>query len=183
MLQLNLSKNLEKDMAAHLQPVAVAALHPQQWYLQKITVLRRKCIVAMEEKSRYAMVFCGLTRAEFTNFPELFRERLWRESMAVCQLDDADNVRLSDLVLNNSQLQSYQVGSDRSVQAHLRDAIWRFRWHADEVGRLPEGAEEHFVAGLRINDTIRTIRGSKSWISPLEEFRAGWLRRLGIAAP
>jgi hypothetical protein len=35
-------------------------------------------------------------------------------------------------------------------------------------------------AGLRINDTPRTIRGSKQYIWPLERFRTGWLRQLGV---
>jgi len=181
MLHFHLSKNLEKDLAQHIAPSAVAALHPQHWYLQKITVLRRKCVIAMEEKSRYAMVFCGLTKAEFAHFPGIFQERLWREAMWVCELDDDHNARLSDLVLNTSQLQAYAIGSDRSVQAHLKDAIWRFEGDVDDVGRLPETREDHFIAGLRINDTIRTIRGSKTYIVPAEQFRAGWLRQLGIA--
>lgn len=180
MLRLHLSKNLEKDFAPHIAPNAIAALHPQHWYLQKITVLRRKCVIAMEEKSRYAMVFSGLTKNDFAGFPEIFQERLWRESMAICQLDDEENARLSELVLNTSQLQSYEIGSDRSVQAHLKDASWQFRWDVDEIGRLPATSEGHFVAGLRINDTIRTVRGSKTWIVPVEQFRAEWLRLLGI---
>lgn len=181
MLHFHLSKNLEKDFAPHIAPNAIAALHPQHWYLQKINVLRRKCVLAIEEKSRYAMVFCGLTKNEFAHFPEIFQERLWRESMSICQMEDDANAR-SDLVLSTSQLQTYEIGSDRSVQAHLKDAIWRFQWDIEEVGRLPETGEEHFIAGLRINDTIRTIRGSKTWIVPVEQFRTGWLRLLGIAA-
>ena len=181
MLHFHLSKNLEKDLAQHIAPSTIAALHPQHWYLQKITVLRRKCIIAMEEKSRYAMVFSGLTKTEIARFPEIFQERLWRESMSVCQLEEDGNARLSDLVLNTSQLQTYEVGSDRSVQAHLQDAVHQFQWEIDDMGRLPETREENFVAGLRINDTPRTIRGSKNHIWPIEQFRGDWLRQIGLA--
>src|SRR5512139_3051011 len=96
-MQIHLSKALATDLKSHLIE-APTDLHAMQWYGHRVTVLRRKCVILMESRSRYAMVFTGLTKPDFARFPERVRERLWREALSICQLEDEQSARLAALV-------------------------------------------------------------------------------------
>ena len=88
MLQFHLSKTLAKQMQSLLVPAPDIRPEGMQWYAQGISLLGEQCILAIEAHSRYLMVFCNLPITELENFPLLFRERLWREVIAVCLLED-----------------------------------------------------------------------------------------------
>ncbi len=150
-----------------------------QWYGHRVTVMRRKCVLMMEFKSRYCMVFAGLTKPDFENFPGLFVDRLWREAVSICQLDDMQSEHLAALVHIVAEQQHYQLGSDRSVQAHMRQAADDLDYMVNyRVGRLPEAGEEAFGCGVKINEMLRKCKGDKDYFVPLEEFRDFWLGML-----
>lgn len=83
MNQLNLSPALAKVLAKHLKP-AKRLSDALQWRADIALVGNAPCIVAHEQVSNYIMVFCGLEEEGFNTFPELFRDRLWREALAIC---------------------------------------------------------------------------------------------------
>jgi hypothetical protein len=176
MLQFHLSKILAQDLKMHVEepvPVSPGAL---QWYGHRITVMHRKCVLMMEYQSRYCMVFAGLTKPDFENFPRLFSDRLWREVVSICELDDAQSEDLAILVNLAAEQQYYQVGSDRSVQAHLRQAADEFEilvYH--HMGRLPERGVEEFNCGAESNKFLRKRKEDKDYFIPLEVFRELWI--------
>ena len=175
MLQFHLSKTLAGDLKMHVADPITASPTAMQWYGHRITLMHRKCVLMMEYKSRYCMVFSGLTKPDFENFPELFLDRLWREVVSVCQLDDTQSERLAALVHLVAEKQHYQPGSDRSVQAHLRQAAEELHYMVnDKVGRLP-GPGEEFGCGVRINEMLRKRKEDKDYFVPLEVFRDFWL--------
>lgn len=49
----------------------------QHWYVHRVTMQRRKQVIAMEAQSRYALVFCGVTKPFFENFTTIFSDTLW----------------------------------------------------------------------------------------------------------
>lgn len=178
MLQFHLSKTLSEDMTMHLsagQPMIGGAL---QWYAHRVTVLRRKCVIAMEWQSRYCMVFAGMTKAEFQNFPEIFTDRLWREVASICQLDDGQTEKLAALANMVAEEQVYQSGSDRSVQAHINDVAWHLGYEANQAGYLPEKPEEAFGFGIKMNEWLRKRKDDKDYFVPVEVFRDCWLGML-----
>jgi len=183
MLQFHLSKSLSKDLSSHLgeaQPVSGGAM---QWYAHRVNVLHRKCIIAMELKSRYCMVFCGLTKSEFKRFPETFADRLWREAISLCQLDDEQSVKLATLVKITTDTQYYQTGADRSVQAHINDVAWHLKSMANEIGYLPESPEDAFGFGIKMNELLRKRKGDKDYFRPVEVFRNFWQEMLEQVQP
>jgi hypothetical protein len=179
MLQFYLSQTLAVDMQKHLAEPVAAIPGAMQWYGHRVMLLRRKCVLMMELQSRYCMVFAGLTKPDFENFPDLFVERLWREVVSICQLDDEQSARLASLALLVGERQRYQAGSNRSVQAHLRQAATDLDYMVNyQVGRLPDAIEEQFGCGVKINQSLRKYGDDKDWFVPLEEFRDFWLNML-----
>ena len=132
----------------------------------------------MEWQSRYSMVFAGLTKAEFQNFPKTCADRLWREVVSICQLDDVQSQKMAELVEMVAAEQSYQSGSDRSVQAHINDVAWHLGCEANEAGYLPEKPEEAFGFGIKMNEWLRKRKGDKDYFVPVEIFRDCWLGML-----
>lgn len=177
MIDFHLSQTLAKDLTMHV--CEETAINPSglQWYAHRITIARRKCIIAMEEQSRYAMVFCGLTKTEFEYFPEIFQDRLWREVISLCELDDDDDIaEMSELVLNLSVEQHYSPGSNRSVQSHIRQVANELSWMVDnDVYRLPMSGSEAFAFGLSANEMLRSTSERKGYFQPFLVFRDFWL--------
>lgn len=174
MIQIHASKALSADLKPLLAeaPPSPGAM---QWYAHRVQVLRRKCVIVMEEQSRYAMVFTGLTKPDFARFPEIFRDRLIREALSICQLDDAQTSQLEELALLVTESVQIMPGSDRSVQTHINEVARDLDWMTHEIGYLPEDDGQEFSFGLRINETPRTRRGEKGYFFPLRRMRDFWL--------
>jgi hypothetical protein len=177
MIEFHLSQTLAKDLDMHLAEPRSADPGALQWYAHRVTIARRKCVIAIELQSRYAMVFCGLTKTEFEYFPEIFQDRLWREVISICELDDDNDIAdMSELVLNLSVEQHYATGSNRSVQSHLRQVADELAWMVDnDVHRLPISGSEAFAFGLSANEMLRSTREHKDYFQPLVVFRDFWL--------
>ena len=176
MLQCYLSKILTQDMKIHIKEPAATNPGALQWYGYRVTVMHRKCVLMMEYKSRYCMVFAGLTKPDFENFPRIFTERLWREVVSICELDDTQSENLTALAHVVAEQQYYQPGSDRSVQAHLRQAADELEIMVNHyTGRLPERGEEEFGCGVKLNGMLRKRKEDKDYFVPLEMFRELWI--------
>lgn len=180
MIEFHLSQTLAKDLKKYVQEDRPASSGAMQWYAHRVTVAHRKCIIAMELHSRYAMVFCGLTKAEFEHFPDIFQDRLWREVISICGLDDEDAMaELSDLVLNASVEQKFFTGNNRSVQSHITQVADELAWMvSNDIYALPEQNKEAFAFGLRVNEMLRTVNGKKQYFQPYCVFRDFWLAML-----
>ncbi|MBL4585425.1 MAG: hypothetical protein JKX83_12525 [Pseudomonadales bacterium] len=184
MLQFYISEAFANDMSTHLfdgvEPIVEQHTRAMQWYAHRITIKRRKCIVVMELQSRYAMIFCGLTKPDFNNFPALFRKRILCEVASICQLDKDAQAKLTPLVLAQAQQQLYQKGSDSSVQTDIDEVIeCLHEWIAGQ-GRLPVDDSECFDAGIFINQLKREHGNETAAFEPLEQFRRFWSTLSGL---
>lgn len=180
MLQIHLSQSLAKDLEGHVQEAIEAEPTALQWFAHKVVVARRKCLVMMEYQSRYAMVFCGLTKKEFDHFPDLLQERIWREVNIISQLDESltedDFAILSDLTLDLTSTQYYQRGSDRSVMSHISQVVEDLKSSVEDDGfELPTSSNEAIHFGLGVNDMLRKRKGDTDYFVPLEVYTGFWL--------
>lgn len=176
MLQFHLSKVLSTDMKMHRAPPQEISPAAMQWYGHRVTIMRRKCVLMMELQSRYCMIFTGMTKPNFEGFPDRFVDRLWREVVSICQLDDERSQMLAELVLVVAEEQHYQSGYDRSVQSHIRQVVEEIELDIHyQTGRLPASDEEMFGLGVKLNERIRKRKGDKDYFVPLEVFRDFWL--------
>lgn len=184
MIQFHLSKDAAKDLAMHVgdkQPVNSQAL---QWYLHRVTVARRKCIIAMELQSRYTTVFCGLTKKELADFPSIFGERFWREALLVLDMEYAlDNSARDELAYWSQEISSipcFQLGHDRSVSAHIADVLMLLRLMVESDGYpLPVDEMDALSFGIQVNQTYRRSKMHPDWFVPITEYRQFWAGLLG----
>ncbi|GAB3111686.1 hypothetical protein G8770_20400 [Aestuariicella hydrocarbonica] len=178
MLQFHLSKDAAKDLNAHLGDNEPVNYQGMQWYLHRITVARRKCIVAMELQSRFAMVFCGLTKPDFERFPDIFFERLMREALLsleqIVELQDSQMRSVMELGLSIAEDQVYQTGSDRSVMAHINDVAYLLRQCVEDGYPLPEEDWDAMAFGGKANSMLRKTKHHKDYFYPKEHFGEFW---------
>jgi len=184
MIQFYLSKDLAKDLVS----LPIEKNPPQEeadtgaviWYAHRVTIMRRKCIIAMELQSRYTMVFCGLTKPDFHNFAQLFGQRLLQEACVITQLQeplpDADVQLLCELANEVSMEQSFACHSDRSVQSHINQV----KEHLEDLVLrggypLPESPDDSMRFGLLANDMLRKTKNHKDYFVPLEVYADFWL--------
>lgn len=180
MLQIHLSQSVAKELEGHLQEPMEPEPTALQWFAHKVVVARRKCLILMEYQSRYAMVFCGLTKKQFDNFPDILQERIWREVNIISQLDESltedDFAILSDLTLDLTATQYYQRGSDRSVMSHISQVVEDLKASVEEDGfELPTTSNEAIHFGLGVNDMLRKRKSDKDYFVPLEVYTGFWL--------
>ncbi len=190
MIQFYLSKDLAKDLAslpieqAHIQENADADTGAVIWYAHRVTIARRKCIIAMELQSRYTMVFCGLTSPDFNNFPQLFSQRLLQEACVITQirepLPDVDVQLLCDLANEVSMEQNFACHHDRSVQSHINQV----KEHLEDLVLrggypLPESPDDSMRFGLIANDMLRKTKNHKDYFVPLDVYADFWLGMIG----
>ena len=89
-----LSANAVKDtVPSDFIPASGAHDHfSRHWYVHRVFIARCKYIIAMEAHTRYALIFCGVTKPVFHRFQELFADYLWRHIVALCAIEDTDFV-------------------------------------------------------------------------------------------
>ncbi|PLY04403.1 MAG: hypothetical protein C0622_03020 [Desulfuromonas sp.] len=181
MIHLHTSKVFTDDLASAgcILPSAATG-NAWHWYAHRITLKRKKCIIVMEETSRYALIFVGLRKLDFAGFDKVLRSRIVAEASWLCDLPHpGPNERLIKAVQGKCFPVACSQGLDRSVQAHIRqvadelDYLVRYRFE-----RLPESAEEEFALGNLVNDTLRKRGGDKDYFYPQKKWRESLLSLL-----
>jgi hypothetical protein len=181
MIHLHTSKIYSDDLTkagCALQPAANG--NAWHWHAHRVTLMRKKCIIVMEEASRYVLIFAGLKKRYFAGFDMVLRSRIVAEASWLCDLPHpGPNKQLIAAVDQQCLSTVWSQGLDRSVQAHIRqvademDDLVRHRFE-----RLPETAQQEFALGLLLNDTLRKRGGDKGYFYPLERWRESLLTLL-----
>ncbi|MDA3902994.1 MAG: hypothetical protein PF441_06040 [Desulfuromusa sp.] len=181
MIHLHSSKVFSDDLAKAKCVLSSSANGSAwHWYAHRITLMRKKCVIVMEEASRYALVFVGLKQKDFSRFDQILTGRILAEASWLCDLPQPEtNKRLMAVLEQKSSPVCCSQGLDRSVQAHIRQVadeleyLVRYRFE-----RLPESPDEEFVLGSFVNDTLRKRGGDKDYFSPQEKWRESLLALL-----
>lgn len=188
MIQFYLSKDAAADFKHLLEAPLVENYQAMQWYLHRVTIARRKCIIAMEKQTRYAITFCGLTKKDLADFPQLFSYWFSLHGLAsVLEQHGQDDV-LEQRVLELAEViadgQTYQQGYDRSVTAHIRQVVDLLRYYVEERGYpLPVEPREAAIFSTRANELLRKKSGSDDYFLPVTEFSGFWLGLLNLKLP
>lgn len=156
----------------------------QHWYVHRVTMQRRKQYIIMEANTRYALVFCGVTKPFFEHFTDIFADTLWRHIVSLCHVPDVDWGRVKAMTSAICAENLYHKGLNRSLQAHIKDAAMQMEWRM-EFGELPPVITDPgqlFEFSFFINKTPRTRHGEKQCIIPYEQFQRLWCAKLGVPA-
>lgn len=174
MIQIYTFKSLSSDLAMHLNdaPPNPGAL---QWYAHRVQIMRRKCVIAMEMQSRYAMLFPAMTKPDFLRFPETFRDRLVREASTICAFCGVSTEEVMAVAELAAESVKVMAGTNRSVQGHINEVARDLDWRAREIGALPANDSEAFSFGLWVNETPPGRKGERDMIIPLLQMQNFWL--------
>ena len=123
MIQFYLSKDAAADLKHLVEAPSPENYQAMRWYVHRVTIARRKCIIAMEKQSRYAITFCGLTKKRICRFPQLFS--YWFSLHGLASVveqygqDDVLEQRVLELCAGDCRWADLSAGVDRSVMAHI----------------------------------------------------------------
>ena len=176
MMQFFVSTGLAKGLGPHVKPNK--NLEPSLlWRADVAQIGADTCVVAQEVYSKYIMVFCGLDREGFRNFPELFRERFWREATALCL--QGTNFEQDSLIGSLSSLcdqQHYQLDPIPREEDRIMNITEKLeRQFLYEKQPLPIDGKAAFKFGIQVNGHKRQRDGQPSAPSPMELFRGACL--------
>jgi hypothetical protein len=179
MIQLHLTKKFHEDLSK--SGCALPETNDQaagwHWYAHRITLLRKKCVIVMEEECRYALIFFGLKKMDFARFEQVLISRVIAEASWLCDLPQPkENEILIEKVRQKCSGMFFDRTPNRSVQAHIRQVAQELEYliyFIDE--KLPELAEEEIELGLKLNDRLRKRQQDKDYFMPLECWRKSLL--------
>lgn len=180
MIQFHLSKDAAKDLKHLLGAPEPVNYQAMQWYVHRVTIARRKVVVAMEKQSRYALVFCGLTKKELADFGQLFTYWFSINALACVVNKVGEDELLEQHVIEVASAiaagQTYQEGYDRSVTAHIRQVVDLLRLFVERDGYpLPVEPRDTALFLMRANETLYRVGKAGEWFIPMEEFTRFWL--------
>lgn len=152
----------------------------QHWYVHRVLIDRRKCIIVMEAHTRYTLIFCGATKPFFNKFPQLLADSLWRHIVALCAVPAGHYDRIRDKAAKMCAGIEYHKGLNKSVQSHIKDVAHELDWQIHQNG-FPVNPGAEFYYATKCNQTFRSRYGEKQYIIPLVEFQRQWCERLGVS--
>ncbi len=176
------SGNASKDIGIDkfVEPTGDHDEFSRHWYIHRVMVERRKCFIAMEAYTRYAMLFCGMTKPFLNKFSLFFADYLWRHIVSLCAVEDASFSRIKAMASNMCADSVYHKGLNRSIQAHIKDVAHQLEWDIHRYG-FPGDPGKEFFMSMQANKVPRSRYGEKGFIIPLDEFQRLWCEILGVA--
>ena len=185
MIQLHLTQKFHEDLtkAGSIMPEINDKTDGWHWYAHRITLMRKKCVIVMEEECRYALIFFGLKKGDFTHFEQVLSSRIIAEARWLCDLSDyGEDKLLVEKVRQKCSGIFFDRKPNRSVQAHIRQVAQEVEYLVHFIDEtLPESAEEEINLGLKINDRYRKRQQDKDYFVPIKSWRKALLTL--IAAP
>ena len=179
MIQLHMTKKFQEDLtkAGCTLPETNDKTAGWHWYAHRITLMRKKCVIVMDEECRYALIFFGLKKLDFANFEQVLTSRIIAEASWLCDLPDSgENELLVEIIQQKCTEMFFDRKPNRSVQAHIRQVALELEYFVlfiDE--RLPGLTEEEIDLGLKINDRYRKRQQDKDYFVPTKCWRKSLL--------
>lgn len=169
MIHIELSRGLSKPLAKHLKP-AQASQPFLSWRADIAMIGSDTCIVAQEQYTRYIMVMCGLTNDDFSNFPDLFTDRIHRETAAICkQAGVYDSHTLSTELKGLLEQHHYSMDADPWDHGRILTVMEKLeRRFLEERQPLPTDIRSAFKFGFQLNSRKPKSRQQPGKPSPIE---------------
>ncbi|WP_341281198.1 hypothetical protein [Paenibacillus sp. FSL H8-0537] len=137
MLTLQCTKKLESELGMMDFVAVPTAVDPLfGWHAHLFLLNRRKCVLVMNNETRYNFVLHGLKKQDFKRFHELVAESIAENLLA----DKADK-QVIERYLQSADAFSFTKTSDRSIISQINDMILIIKhmhqYQMDETGELP----------------------------------------------
>lgn len=143
------------------------------WHGNLLHLFRRKCVLLVNDATRYALFLPGLVKRDFQNFERVFLEH-FALSLALLGANEGQ-IAQGKLLLGAF---SYGKTHNRSVLASMNDVKFNLKFMLEaRLGRLPETFEERMWINSYLNKTPSSGKDLNGIIFPDREM----LRLLDIS--
>ncbi len=140
----------------------------------------QKCLTGNGYRLTFLYAFLGIKKGNIQQFLEQFHDRFSLHIVAVINMGGQDETLLKtsmESFLENHQEYAFIPRGDRSVQAHINDALMNLQYEQHRWEDDVPTEEELFISDLRHNDTPRKRKQDKDYIFPTEILFSTWLSR------
>lgn len=138
----------------------------QGWHVNLIRLRRRKCVLAVNDQTRFALFFPGLTKPNFRSFESLFVERL---------AEELDWLGISRGKAAQAQLLmgriEYGKTHSRNVLGTMSDMAGILVYLAQRLDKLPETEAERIWVSHQLNEMSCKSSYHHNYIFPADEMR------------
>ncbi|MDF0604978.1 hypothetical protein HZU77_004840 [Neisseriaceae bacterium TC5R-5] len=151
-----------------------------EWQLHVIKLARSNVFIAMEQESRFALIFGGIKKGDAVTLLKQLYQRvanhfIWLNDRAAWLSESEAQLAVGRFLQQNRYF-DFVLANDRSVQAHINDVAWQLELVAEQAGRLPQDDDEEVDFEERVNSLLRSVRGGDYFL-PDEAFFNLFLRR------
>lgn len=101
------------------------------WHCNLLRIDRRKCVLFTHDRTLYSFLVSGLTKPDFTNFNEVFRESVFKNLLNE-QLPQNQIERFLD---NNRKIEIAKT-NNRSVLGSMTDLAFQLTYRVQDMGGL-----------------------------------------------
>ncbi|PGS48416.1 hypothetical protein [Bacillus sp. AFS041924] len=118
-MHIQLTKKLSDEMKIKVvKPDLTNEIQLFCWHANIFKIGRKKCVLVMNNVTRYCFIIYGLVKKDFTNFEELMKENLMTNFLA-----NEFDVQKIDLYMEQLGEVQYTATSDRSIISQMNDMI------------------------------------------------------------
>lgn len=124
------------------------------WHSNIFKLGRKKCVIVMNNVTRYCFILYGLVKKDFTNFDEVVKENIVTNLLA-----NEFDVEKIDLYMDQLGEVHYTATSDRSIISQMNDMIYSAEHIIDHLAEERE-AISLLDLNLELNETPLVKLGS-----------------------
>lgn len=153
-----------KDRQLTDEAIILAGIHG--WHANLYRFYHRKSVLAVNDKTRFAVFLPGLRKPEFQVFENLFRERLKQELTRF-------GVEKGDVAKTLLALGPISLGKthSRSVLGTMTDMAFCMEVQMKRLGRLPEYDDELGWVSKSINEMPCNSKDRRGYFIPADEMK------------
>lgn len=150
-----------------------------QWVVHAVKIGRSTCLIAMEYESRWVHVIHQVRKGDVHGFVERLNTRLvngmeWLGADFSLFTTAAMEKSIDRYFKQHKEIRFYQQ-TDRSVMTHISQVSAEYHYVYSNVGSFPDDEETALDFDLKMNDTLRSSKNSKSYAKPLESMLERWI--------
>jgi len=129
MAQIRCTQKLLKELK--VEPEAVNPESLGSWHANLLLIDRRKCVLLTNDACLYSIFIPGLKKPEFTHFPEVLGQHLFKNLLQ----EELPQEQI-EIVLNELQSISYTKTNNRRVLGSMNDLTFQIKYQISANGGL-----------------------------------------------
>lgn len=158
------TKKLADEMKIKVQKVDTADFNPLYcWHANLFKIGRKKCVMIMNNATRYHFVIYGVLKKDLQNLDLVFKKNL-----TTCLLLDGIEPEMIEQYLNHDSIVQYAATNNRSILSQINESIFAVDhyFYYELVER-----QQEFIDLAEMNQNLNHIHMLKLSKQPVEMMR------------